>query len=157
MMMTRLDAAKACLEDCLKTHPAPTRFNRHYLPWDRFSKSKVRKAIVLRPSIAAKNPDLDDLACQAWRRLKDLNEPPFLFRRDGKLCRIEADDTGAAMPVNVDVQRMQFLLVELIDWVKNKNEGEDERINVRPPKDLAPHLIADPDPPVPTLQRIVTA
>jgi hypothetical protein len=58
---------------------------------------------------------------------------------------------------------MQFLLVELVDWTKSKTtmgaDGDqvEEEVNGRPPKDLASHLVADPDPPVPTLQRIVTA
>jgi len=131
-----------------------TRFTRHHLPWDRFSRWKSRRAMLVRPSIVANNPDLDDLVRQTWSHLKDLNQTPFLFRRDGRLCRIEADDTGIPVPVSVDVQRMNFCLVELIDWVKQKN---GELINTRPPKDVAPHLVADPDPPVPPLQRIVTA
>jgi hypothetical protein len=140
-----------------------TRYTPHHLPWDRFSKPVRTSIITAKPSITAKNPDLKDLASQTWKHLKDLNTPPFLFRRDGKLCRVEADDTGAPVPVAVDVHRMNFTLVELINWIdiqKTKTEdGEvhEEEVNVRPPGDLARHLVAGSDPPVPTLQRIVTA
>jgi hypothetical protein len=136
---------------------------QHHLPWDRFSKPSSRLLITRKPSITANNPDLDDLAYQVWRHLVDLNKPPFLFRRDGKLSRIEADDTGGPAPVSVDVQRMLFLLVELFDWTETKTTKDangnpiEEDVNVRPPKDVASHLVADPDPPVPTLRRIVTA
>jgi hypothetical protein len=98
-----------------------------------------------------------------WKLLEDLNDPYFLFRRDGKICRVEAVDTGAPVPVTVDTQRMLFMLVELFDWTETRTKKDadgnpsEEEVNVRPPKDLAPHLVADPDPPVPTLQRIVTA
>jgi hypothetical protein len=54
----------------------------------------------------------------------------------------------------MDAQRMNYTLVRLIDWIE---ETKDATINVRPPRDLAPHLVADPDPPVPTLSRLVTA
>jgi len=144
-------------------HAKSARYLQHHLPWDRFSKPAPRLLVTPKPSIAANNPNLDDLACQVWRHLKDLNTPHFLFRRDGRLCRVEADDTGAPVPVSVDVQRMLFLLVELFDWSETKTSKDadgnpvEEDVNVRPPKDLAPHLVADPDPPVPTLRRIVTA
>jgi hypothetical protein len=128
-----------------------TRFIQHHLPWDRHT-----KAINLRPrpSIVANNPDLGELASQTWGKLRSLNQPPFLFRRENKLCRVEADDNGHPVPVGMDSQRMNYTLVRLIDWKKRKKGGD---VNVRPPRDLAPHLVADPDPPVPTLGRIVTA
>ena len=84
-----------------------------------------------------------------------MNQPPFLFRRDGRLCRIEEDDTGRPVPITVDVNRMNFLLVTLLDWTTKNRKGEV--ISARPPKDLASHLVSDPDPRVPVLQRIVTA
>jgi hypothetical protein len=130
-----------------------TRYTQHHLPWDRFSKRK-RGALTGKPSIISNNPNLAALAGQVWKVIKDLNKPPFLFRREGRLCRIEADDTGAPVPAIVDVQRAQFLLAELFQCIEKRKRGGE--VKVRPPRDLAVHLVANPDPPVPTLQRIVT-
>jgi hypothetical protein len=132
-----------------------SRHSQHHLPWDRFSKPKITLRLNSKPSITANIPDLSELASQVWAELRKLNQPSFLYRRENKLCRIEADDSGAPVPVSVDAQRMHFLLVKLFDWTREDEEGEEEK--VRPPRDLAPYLVADPDPPVPTLRRIVTA
>src|SRR5579863_1118161 len=131
-----------------------TRYQQHHLPWNRISKPKLTLRVQTKPSITANIPDLDVLARQVWGHLKELNESPFLFRREGKLYRVEEDDNGTPVPVIVDARRMSFTLAKLIDWTKEKG---GEIINVRPPNDLAQHLIADPDPPVPILRRIVTA
>lgn len=155
--------SKRAIEDRDEPVKAAGRYTPHHLPWDRFSKPKLVVPGQGKPSIVANNPDLDNLASQVWKCIKQLNEPPFLFRREGRLCRIEAGDNGAPVPVTVDVHRMNFLLVEQFDWIKIKriknDDGEEvlEEVSVRPPKDLAAHLVADPDPPVPTLLRIVTA
>ena len=106
------------------TPPGSARHTPHHLPWDRFSKPMLRPVIKARPSIAANNPDLDDLTFQVWKLLEDLNDPYFLFRRDGKICRVEADDTGAPVPVTVDTQRMLFMLVELFDWTETRTKKD---------------------------------
>src|SRR5580692_391325 len=90
------------------------RYTQHNLPWDRVSKRK-RATLIGKPSIPAENPDLAKLAKQVWRLIKDMNNPPFLFRREGNLCRIEAGDSGAPVPVHVNVQRLNFLLAEAFD------------------------------------------
>jgi hypothetical protein len=128
--------------------------HQHHLPWDQFSR-KSGIARISKPQIAAGNPDLKALAAQVWKVIQDFNTPPFLFRHEGRLCRIEHDDAGFPVPVCVDVPRMQFVIVELIDWTKRDREGRV--VSARPPRDLASHLVADPAPPVPVLKRIVTA
>lgn len=136
--------------------PRPTGdVNQHHLPWDRFSTRKSGRVMISKPQIAAGNPDLKALAAQVWKVIQGFNTPPFLFRREGRLCRIEHDDAGFPVPVSVDVPRMQFVIVELIDWTKRDREGNV--VSARPPRDLASHLVADPAPPVPMLKRIVTA
>lgn len=128
--------------------------NQHHLPWDKFSGRKSGR-VIFKPQIVANNPDLKALAAQVWKVIQDFNTPPFLFRREGRLCRIEHDDAGFPVPVSVDVPRMQFKIVELIEWIK---KDDNERVSsARPPRDLAVHLVCDPAPPVPVLKRIVTA
>jgi putative DNA primase/helicase len=145
------DSVSNRAEERQESDSAATRHIQHHLPWDRLTK---RITLRRRPSIIANIPDLRELASQVWTELRKLNDPPFLFRHENKLCRIEADDSGAPVPVSMDAQRMNYTLVRLIDWVKEK---DGEVVNVRPPKDLASHLVADPDPPVPILRRNVTA
>jgi putative DNA primase/helicase len=135
--------------------PALTHHQPHHLPWNRFSRPKRALLAVTKPEISAGYPNLDDLAHEVWRNLRMANEPPFLFRHDGKLCRVEEDDTGAPVAVSVDAHRMHFTLVKLFDWKRKDEDGQ--LVDCRPPKDLASHLIADPDPPAPLLRRIVTA
>jgi hypothetical protein len=142
---------------CQESTASVARYTQHHLPWDRLSKPKRASLIGRKPSIVANNPDLAALASNIWRHIKDLNKPPFLFRREGKLCRIEADDRGSPVPVNVDVQRAHFFLVESFEWKRPKKSKPEEFVSTRPPKDLAAHIVANPDPPVPILQRIVTA
>jgi hypothetical protein len=129
-------------------------FTKHDLPWDRFTRRGHRVMHLVKPSLVANNPDLDELSGQVWKQLKDLNDPPFVFRQGSRLCRIEVSDTGHPIIASVDAKRMQFFLVSLFEWIKEAEEGTK---NCRPPRDLVHHLVADPDPPVPDLQRIVTA
>jgi putative DNA primase/helicase len=131
-----------------KTTGVSPRHTPHHLPWHRFSKPTLPLPTKL---FIPYNPDLDDLASKIWTHLKTLNNPPFLFRHEGQLCRIETDGNGAPVPASVNVHKMNYFLTELYDW-----GGARSRIT-RPPRDLAQHLLADPDPPVPALYRIVTA
>jgi putative DNA primase/helicase len=135
-----------------KTSPIrPARQNQHHLPWDRFSHlKKLRPLAIAKPTIPY-DTDLHEVAKLTWQYLEEFNNPPFLFRGNGKLCRIESDKKGFPTVSPVDVPRMNFVLVELFYWLNSKGD------NSRPPGDLAPHLVADPDPPCPTLNRIVTA
>ncbi len=144
-------------DDGVHQQPGPglTHHQPHHLPWNRFSRPKGSLLVLQKPKITAGNPNLDDLAREVWSNLRKANEPPFLFRHDGRLCRVEEDDTGAPVVVSVDAHRMQFTLVKLFDWKRENDDGEI--IDCRPPKDLASHLVADPDPRVPLLRRIVTA
>jgi hypothetical protein len=137
-----------------KPTAAPAPAIQHHLPWDKFSGRKSGR-VILKPQIVANNPDLKALAAQVWKIIQDFNTSPFLFRREGRLCRIEHDDAGFPVPVSVDVPRMQFMIVELIEWTKRDREGNV--VKARPPRDLASHLVSDPAPPVPILKRIVTA
>jgi hypothetical protein len=141
-------------EKAPKPTAAPAPANQHHLPWDKFSGRKSGR-VIFKPQIVANNPDLKALAAQAWKVIQDFNTPPFLFRREGRLCRIEHDDAGFPVPVSVDVPRMQFMIVELIEWIKKDDNGSVS--SARPPRDLAAHLVCDPSPPVPILKRIVTA
>ncbi len=128
----------------------PAHKNQHHLPWNRFSHLKMRPPAIAKP-VVEYDPDLHEVVKHTWRYLEEFNNPPFLFRRGGKLCRIESDDNGFPTAVPVDAARMNFVLVELMYWPNSKGN------NSRPPRDLAQHLVADPDPQIPTLNRIVTA
>src|SRR5438128_670127 len=56
-----------------EAHAEVTRYIRHHLPWDRFSRRRPgRVGFSQKPFLAAKNPDLDDLAVRVWTILKGL-------------------------------------------------------------------------------------
>lgn len=118
----------------------------HHSSWDYFLKSGKPK-----PVIDIDKLNLDDVAKEVWKYLQEFNNPVFLFRRDGKLCRMESDDDGIPVANSLDKHRMNFLLMTLFNWT-NMTLSQ-----LCPPRDLASHLLANPNPPVPTLRRIVLA
>ena len=118
--------------------PAPTSYES--LPW-----------------IDASIQDLRVITSKAWEALKQFNDPaPSLFRFGGTLVRLERDDDGRLVPVELTTDRMRHLLARCANFYRTiAVTGLERRIIVRPPQYVVADLLATPDPPLPVLRRIV--
>ena len=119
------------------------------------------------PWIDASAQDVRLLAEQAWAAIRRLNDPaPTLFRFGGQLVRLERGEDGALVPVELSEARTAHLLARAANWYKPVRGGPGPgdgdgagggRVIVRPPGFLVRDLLADPEPPLPVLRRIVEA
>jgi DNA polymerase-1 len=134
-----LTYAEACrwLEN--RFGPAPQAYDR--LPW-----------------IDAGIQDVRVLASEAWRAIAAVNEPaPFLFRFGGTLVRLERDEHGTLVPVDLTADRLRYTLARCANFYKRTaHDGTDRRVVGRPPNWLVADLLATPEPPLPVLRRIVS-
>lgn len=105
------------------------------------------------PQINIGDRDLRILTDRIWKALLWANDPPYLFRAAGELCRIETDDKGeiAVRPLSLD--RLRHEMARVAEWYFIDKEGE-LRV-AKPPLDVAKDVLATPDPPFPVLTRTV--
>lgn len=92
--------------------------------------------------------DLPPLTRAAWAALKAINTGPHLFIRAGIPVRLEKDADGRAILAELTTDRMRHELARAANWQK---KGEDDM----PPLDVVKDVLATPEPPLPTLRRIV--
>lgn len=105
------------------------------------------------PEIDATDRDIARVSSQAWGIIMQQNqEDPILFRRSGELVWIETGDHGEPVIETLDVDRLRHLLARIIVWTSPAKGGP---IGVAPPTPVVRDMLADPDPPVPVLERVV--
>lgn len=117
--------------------PAPSRYD--HLPW-----------------IDAACQDLRVITAHAWDALRAANEPaPFIFRFGGLIVRLERDDHGVLLPVELTSDRLRHVLARCANFYKEVDAGDGRRrVIVRPPAYVVQDVLATPDPPLPMLRRI---
>src|SRR5262249_4145063 len=77
------------------------------------------------------------------------------YRRDRKLTRIERDDLGTPMLVPpITVEQLRHKMITAAQWYRH---GDDGDVAARPPRDVLTNMLAEPEPPVPTLLRITSS
>ncbi|RLC30397.1 MAG: hypothetical protein DRH37_05445 [Deltaproteobacteria bacterium] len=116
-------------------------------PW------RVFKGDNTRPVIQIHGRQLRDLVHQVWKILLAQNDPPRLFRTAGGLARVVTDDDSVQMDL-LDEAKAYGLLIRCADWF-TQHGGHD--IAIKPPKEIAKDLLANPDPALPYLEGIITA
>jgi hypothetical protein len=110
-----------------------------------------------RPKRPGRVTDLMQDAQAVWAIIRNVNDPPRLFRRSG-IAWIESDDEGRPGAVHLDTARLTHYLAGTVFFVAERTIGDVvAEVAVPPPSGLVRDLLATPDPPLPVLARIITA
>jgi hypothetical protein len=103
------------------------------------------------PRIDAKIQDLRLISSLAWNAIKKANEPPRFFRHPTGIVRLENKE-GIVVPRVLGENHLRHHLARAADFYTKKHEGEHPAL---PPMHLVKDMLADPEPPLPYLARIV--
>ncbi|MBX6753654.1 MAG: bifunctional 3'-5' exonuclease/DNA polymerase [Thermorudis peleae] len=111
------------------------------------------------PWINAAVQDLRVITAEAWEALRRANDPePFIFRFGGSLIRLDRDEDGVLVPVELTADRLRYVLARCANFYKPRVDDDmEQRVIVRPPGYVIADMLASSDPPVPVLRRIVHA
>jgi hypothetical protein len=110
------------------------------------------------PVIDAGNEDLASVTPAAWAALAVANNPPTIFRHGAQPARIETDDDGTPMVRPLNLDRLRHRMARVARWEKTVQRGGKTAITlVAPPIPVIKDMLAQPDPPLPILTRIVEA
>jgi hypothetical protein len=108
------------------------------------------------PTLEADNHDLPAMSAKAWAAIEAANARwPQMFRYGGVLARVL---DGAAEQVRIDPLdkgALRHHLARVARWTRAA--GEAGRVPALPPAWLVDDLMAEPRPPLPVLNRLVTA
>jgi hypothetical protein len=116
----------------------------------------------LKLDIDASDQNLARVTGNAWRAIKQRNDPPKFFRFGGIPARIEQsdddEDRGAPLIRLLDLDRLRHVTAREANWWKEKRVGDQiVPVDAMPPKDVIKDMLATPEPPLPILRRIVEA
>ncbi len=93
------------------------------------------------------------LRAASWIALKRANEKTsLLYRYGGMPTRLERDDDGRPILRELGAERLRHELTNAARWIRKTATGE---VPARPPRDLLQDLLADANPSLPVLTRIV--
>ena len=102
--------------------------------------------------------DLAQMSDNAWRVLERVNHPPRLFRYGSAIARVENDERELPTIRVLNQDGMRHELARLGRWIRRTSEKNRDRLqDVHPPMDVVRDMLANPTPPLPSLQRIVLA
>lgn len=104
------------------------------------------------PVIDVGDGNLARVAARAWKAVEKANDPPRQFRHGALPSRLERDDKGPPVIRPLTTNRMRYLLARVATWGRETPEGFKE---VYPPMAVVRDMLAHPNPPLPTLTRIV--
>jgi hypothetical protein len=103
--------------------------------------------------INAGDQDLARASAAAWAALERHNLPPSVFRFAGGLVRLERGDSGRLVPVPLTVDRLRHHMARISLWYMTRR---GRSLPAYPPVPVMRDLLAQPNPPVPGLERIVS-
>ncbi len=107
-----------------------------------------------RPRIQVTAGNLDKVTQRAWDALAAANDPPTLFRRSNRPVRVERiDDSDKVIVQTLNDTLLRFHLANAINWWQMQKSGPAA---TKPPIDVARNMLANPDIPLPVLNRVVT-
>ena len=90
---------------------------------------------------------------EAWEALTQANaRRPFLFARCGQLVRLEQHG-GTVVSQELTPQRLHHTLGRVAYWYTARNGNHTPAL---PPKYVVEDMLADPEPPLPSLERLTT-
>ncbi len=108
-----------------------------------------------RPAVMVYEGDLDKLSARAWTALAEANDPPTLFRRSNKPVRVERiDDSNTVIIRDLDDTLLRHHADDAIRWWTRNRKGEE--VATKPPIDVIRDMRANPNIPLPVLNRVVT-
>ena len=116
------------------------------------TKTGTNSAAKLR--INAGIQDLSYQSGQAWKALKIANSNPYLFRYPDGIVRIEKNSENIVQPRVLQQDHLMYEIVRAADWYKKKAKEESSAI---PQACVVKDMLADPQPPLPSLARIIHA
>jgi hypothetical protein len=101
--------------------------------------------------IDAKSDNLPLVTSQCWEAIRNINEPPYLFRHARELVRVEPNDEDEGVHLRtIDERIMRHELARAASWLgKNFTVGKPHTDHVR-------DVLASPHPPLPVLRRITS-
>lgn len=115
-----------------------------------------------RPEIDADEADATIYAPLCWKALKRANgEQPRLYRMGGAIMRLEIED-GAPSLRTIEEKHLIFELARAAVFTQTRTKGRGEAketftVCAHPPKNYARDMMADDNPPLPYLRRVVSA
>jgi hypothetical protein len=106
-----------------------------------------------RPEIIVNNRPLDSVTEEALDALQRRNDPPTLFVRSGRICRIRLDERGRPLIENVGEHELRCAMAQAAHFFRITDRGC--HVHVSPPKDVVHNLAALGDWEFPPLEAIV--
>jgi len=104
------------------------------------------------PQIDAGDHKLSRVSEKAWAAISKANEPPYLFRFGNVPHRLEHDDDDVIVVRKLTQDRLCHTLARVADWFQIKDGKSFPAI---PPVPVIKDMLAEPDPPLPILHRVV--
>lgn len=99
------------------------------------------------PDLELYDRQIRDIGEDAIRFLREVNDPPVLFRRCGLLCQLIEDENGAPALRVVTEEILLCSLAKTCNFMKRK-------LNVPPPKSIAPYILSETSLPFPFLEAV---
>jgi len=110
------------------------------------------------PEIDAKDLDLPTITQKAWDAVLRANNPPFLFRFAGLPSRIEMDDDGNLTIRALTQDRLRHVLARVVNYFAVRYVKKiPQKYPALPPIHVVKDMLAQADPPLPVLTRVVEA
>lgn len=91
--------------------------------------------------------DLAALSDAAWNAVQAVNDPPYLFQRDGQAFRLEQDGEELYLR-GLNADKMRYEIARAAVWTRKGDA-------TKPPKDVAVDMLAANPMPLPAINRIV--
>ena len=105
-----------------------------------------------KPEIDARCQDVQLISKEAWNALELENDPPWLFKQQGRIVHITADISGQHFLRELNEPRLRFFLARNANWYTMAGEN---KVPARPPYHVVEDMLADPDPTLPFLRSLV--
>ncbi len=116
------------------------------------------RPIVSRARIDAGEQRLPIISGLCWEAIEESNHPEMLFRYADAPHRIARTEDGRLKPELLDAERLRYELARRADFYRTVHGRHGpEAIDAKPPLDVVRDMLAAPDPPLPSLDRIVSA
>lgn len=106
------------------------------------------------PVIDIKNRYVPEVTQEAWEALTIKNQPPYLFRYGNQIVRLVSTENKTVTLELLDKNRLRHELARAA--VFGNYEGENIKV-FPPPSFIVDDMLADPNPPLPVLDRVVDA
>ena len=105
-----------------------------------------------KPRIQLSGSQLNEVIGETWKFIHATNDPPELFRSAVGLTRIEVFNDAPRI-VHLDEPKAYGVLIRKIDWFTQR---KNEDIAIKPPKEVARDILANPDPNLPQLDTVLS-